>query len=59
MAVCYSLWAWAGDMFANDMAPKDFLPDARDAALKALQLDATLAEAHTALANVRMVLERN
>jgi len=46
-------------MFANDMAPKDFLPDARDAALKALQLDATLAEAHTALANVRMVLERN
>ncbi|HEV2102781.1 MAG TPA: winged helix-turn-helix domain-containing protein [Candidatus Acidoferrum sp.] len=59
MAVCYSLWAWAGDMYANDLAPKDFLPDARDAALKALQLDASLAEAHTALANVRMVLERN
>ena len=59
MAVCYSLWAWAGNMYANDLAPKDFLPEARNAALKALQLDANLAEAHTALANVRMVLERN
>jgi len=59
LAVCYSLGAWAGDMFANDPAPKDFLPNARDAALKALQLDPNLAEAHTALADVRMVLERD
>lgn len=57
LAVCYSIWAWAGDMFANDLVPKDFLPEARDAALKALQLDPNLAEAHTSLANVRMVLD--
>jgi TolB-like protein/DNA-binding winged helix-turn-helix (wHTH) protein/tetratricopeptide (TPR) repeat protein len=57
LAQCYSLVAWAGDLFANDLTPKDSLPAARDAALKALQLDPSLAEAHTALGQVRMVLE--
>src|SRR5271165_2150032 len=57
LAVCYSLVAWAGDMFANDLTSKNSLPAARDAALKALQLDPNLAEAHTALGTVRMVLE--
>ncbi|HET6930331.1 MAG TPA: tetratricopeptide repeat protein, partial [Candidatus Acidoferrum sp.] len=57
LAVCYSIRAWAGDLYANDLVPKDFLPEARDAALKALQLDPNLAEAHTSLANVRMVLD--
>jgi TolB-like protein/DNA-binding winged helix-turn-helix (wHTH) protein/thioredoxin-like negative regulator of GroEL len=51
LAECYSFSAWAGDM------SKDFLREARDAALKALQLDANLAEAHTALGKVRMVLD--
>ncbi|HET7106809.1 MAG TPA: winged helix-turn-helix domain-containing protein [Candidatus Acidoferrum sp.] len=57
LAECYSIWAWAGDLFPNDLTPRDFLPRERDAALKALQLDPNLAEAHTSLANVRMVLE--
>ncbi len=57
LAECYSLVAWAGDIFANDLTSKNSLPAARDAALKALQLDPNLAEAHTALGTVRMVLE--
>jgi TolB-like protein/DNA-binding winged helix-turn-helix (wHTH) protein/tetratricopeptide (TPR) repeat protein len=57
LAECYSVWAWGGDMFANDLSSKNFLPHARDAALRALQLDPNLAEAHTSLANVRMALE--
>jgi TolB-like protein/DNA-binding winged helix-turn-helix (wHTH) protein len=57
LAECYSILAWAGDMNANDLSPKDSLPFARDAALKALQLDPNLAEAHSALGKIRMVLE--
>lgn len=57
MAECYSMWAWAGSIFANDPAADNLLSKAKDAALKALQLDPSLAEAHTALAKVRMVLE--
>jgi TolB-like protein/tetratricopeptide (TPR) repeat protein len=57
LAECYSMWAWVGDLFANDPAGNTFLPEARNAALKALQLDPNLAEAHTALGKVRMVLE--
>jgi TolB-like protein/tetratricopeptide (TPR) repeat protein len=59
LADCYAIWAWAGDYFAGDPSPKDVLPKARDAALKALQLDEGLAEAHTALALVEMVLDWN
>ncbi|HEV8075621.1 MAG TPA: tetratricopeptide repeat protein [Candidatus Acidoferrum sp.] len=57
LAECYSVMPWAGDMFANDLTAKDALPVARDAALRALQLDPSLAEAHTALGKIRMVLE--
>src|SRR5215472_6325386 len=57
MAECYSMWAWAGTIFAKDPTSDNLLSKARDAALKALQLDPSLAEAHTALAKVRMVLE--
>src|SRR6202040_232156 len=39
LANCYAIWAWAGDLFAGDPSPKDIMPKARDAALKALQLD--------------------
>jgi TolB-like protein/DNA-binding winged helix-turn-helix (wHTH) protein len=37
--------------------PREVLPKARDAALKALELDGRLAEAHTALGSVRFWLE--
>jgi TolB-like protein/DNA-binding winged helix-turn-helix (wHTH) protein len=54
----YSL-AWAGladSLIAignvEEVNPAAYLPRARDAALKALQLDPTLAEAHAALGNV-------
>jgi TolB-like protein/DNA-binding winged helix-turn-helix (wHTH) protein/tetratricopeptide (TPR) repeat protein len=57
LAECYSVMPWAGDMFANDLTAKDALPVARDAALNALQLDPNLAEAHTALGKIRMVME--
>ena len=59
LADCYAVFALAGDLFAGDMTPKDVLPKARDAALKALQLDDGLAEAHTALAAVDMILDWN
>jgi len=57
LADCYALWAWAGDIFAGDLTPKDVLPQAREAAMKSLQLDESSAEAHTSLANVKFVLD--
>jgi tetratricopeptide (TPR) repeat protein len=57
LAECYSMSAWARDLFANDPAGNTFLTNARNAALKALHLDPNLAEAHTALGKVRMILE--
>jgi TolB-like protein/DNA-binding winged helix-turn-helix (wHTH) protein len=59
LAGCYALWGWAGDIFAGDLSPKDIMPKARDAALKALQLDEALPEAHTSLANVNLILDWN
>jgi TolB-like protein/DNA-binding winged helix-turn-helix (wHTH) protein len=59
LADCYAVWAWAGDYFAGDPSPKDVLPKAREAALKALELDDGLAEAHTALAVVELILDWN
>jgi serine/threonine protein kinase/Flp pilus assembly protein TadD len=49
LAECYSLLASNGG-FA---APKDSFPKAKEAALKALELDDTLAEAHTSLAYIK------
>jgi len=57
LADCYSLLAYGGDLFTNDPKGKSFLLKARDAALKALQLDPNAAEAHTSLGKVRMILE--
>ncbi|MGH9746762.1 MAG: winged helix-turn-helix domain-containing tetratricopeptide repeat protein [Candidatus Acidiferrales bacterium] len=59
LAECYALLAWGGDVFAEDLSPKDIMPKARDAALKALQLDEYLAEAHTSLAAVKLNLDWN
>ena len=59
LADCYVLWAWAGDIFSGDLTPKDTMPQARDAATRALQLDESLAEAHMALANVKQIYDWN
>ena len=57
LAECYSLLAYGGDLFTNDLTGNSFLLKARDAALKALQLDPNVADAYTSLGKVRMVLE--
>ena len=59
LADCHAHLGWAGDLFAGDLSPKDIMPKARDAALKALQLDEDLPEAHTSLANVELILDWN
>jgi TolB-like protein/lipoprotein NlpI len=43
----------------NEMAPQDSMPKAKAAAIQALQIDASLAEAHTSLARVLHVYEWN
>jgi TolB-like protein/DNA-binding winged helix-turn-helix (wHTH) protein/Tfp pilus assembly protein PilF len=59
LANCYAISGWAGDIFAGDLSPRDIMPKARDAALKALRLDETSAEAHTSLAAVELILNWN
>jgi tetratricopeptide (TPR) repeat protein len=59
LADCYAHLGWAGDLFAGDLSPNEVMPKARDAALKALQLDENLAEAHTSLADVKLILDWN
>jgi TolB-like protein/DNA-binding winged helix-turn-helix (wHTH) protein len=59
LADCYALWGWAGDIFAGDLSPREIMPKARNAALKALQLDEASAEAHTSLAAVELILNWN
>jgi serine/threonine protein kinase/tetratricopeptide (TPR) repeat protein len=56
--------AWAGiaDSYIvmahhGGLPPKEAMPKAKDAALKALQLDSSLAEAHASLATVKMSYE--
>ena len=44
---------------ASRMAPRDAMPKAKAAAMRALELDDTLAEAHTSLARVLQVYEWN
>jgi tetratricopeptide (TPR) repeat protein len=56
VAGCYTTWAWAGDIFAGDPSPAVTLPRVRDAATRALRLDENLAEAHTSLACVKLIL---
>jgi TolB-like protein/DNA-binding winged helix-turn-helix (wHTH) protein len=59
LANCYVLLGWGGDIFAGDLSVIDIMPKARDAAQKALQLDENLAEAHTSLACVELILNWN
>lgn len=51
MASCFCLLSGLG---LENMAPKVLMPEAKLAALKALELDGTLAEAHAALGMIRM-----
>jgi TolB-like protein/DNA-binding winged helix-turn-helix (wHTH) protein/Flp pilus assembly protein TadD len=59
LANCYVLLGWGGDVFAGDLSVIEIMPKARDAAQKALQLDENLAEAHTSLACVELILNWN
>jgi TolB-like protein/DNA-binding winged helix-turn-helix (wHTH) protein len=59
LANCYVRLGWSGDVFAGDLSVVEIMPKARDAAQKALQLDEKLAEAHTSLACVELLLNWN
>lgn len=59
LANCYALFSWAGDVFVGDLSAAEMMPKARDAASQALRLDENLAEAHTSLACVEMILNWN
>ena len=59
LANCYALLSWGGDIFVGDVPPAEMMSKARDAASQALRLDENLAEAHTTLAGVEMILNWN
>lgn len=59
LANCYGLLSWGGDIFVGDLSPTEYLPKVRDAASQALRLDENLAEAHTSLACVELILNWN
>jgi TolB-like protein/DNA-binding winged helix-turn-helix (wHTH) protein len=59
LANCYALLSWGGDIFVGDVSAAETMPKARDAASQALGLDENLAEAHTSLACVEMILDWN
>ena len=59
LADCYVVLGFGGDVLAGDLSTKEIMAKARDAALKALQLDEDLAEAHTSLADVELILDWN
>jgi TolB-like protein/DNA-binding winged helix-turn-helix (wHTH) protein len=59
LANCYALLSSGGDIFVGDLSAADMMPKARAAALQALRLDENLAEAHTSLACVEMILNWN
>ena len=59
LANCYALLSWGGDIYVGDLTPAEMMPKVRDAASEALRLDENLAEAHTSLACVEMILNWN
>jgi TolB-like protein/Tfp pilus assembly protein PilF len=58
-ALAYSGLADAYVVTALGMAPKDVMPKAKAAATRALEIDGTLAEAHTSLARVLQIYDWN
>lgn len=59
LANCFTLLSWGGDIFVGDVSAAEMIPKARDAASQALRLDENLADAHTSLACVEMILNWN
>jgi TolB-like protein/DNA-binding winged helix-turn-helix (wHTH) protein len=59
LANCYTVLSWGGDIFVGDLSAAEMMPKARDAASQALRLDENLAEAHTSLACVELILNWN
>jgi TolB-like protein/tetratricopeptide (TPR) repeat protein len=55
LADCYS--SLGASSAVGGLPPRQVMPEAKAAALKALQIDATLAEAHTSLAMVQLLYE--
>jgi TolB-like protein/DNA-binding winged helix-turn-helix (wHTH) protein/Tfp pilus assembly protein PilF len=55
LADCYS--ALGASSVVGGLPPRQAMPEAKAAALKALQIDGTLAEAHTSLAMVHLLYE--
>jgi len=55
LADCYNLLA----LYSGGLSPKETYPKAKDAALKALEIDDALAEAHSSLAWVRWCYDRD
>jgi TolB-like protein/DNA-binding winged helix-turn-helix (wHTH) protein/Tfp pilus assembly protein PilF len=59
LAESYVVSGWAGDVLPGDLTPRETMPKARDAALKALQLDGNLADAHASLGVAELILNWN
>lgn len=55
LADCYS--SLGASSIVGGLPPRQAMPEAKAAALKALQIDDTLAEAHTSLANVHLLYD--
>lgn len=51
------VWIFRG--FYSQLAPRDAFPKAKDAAMRALQFDSTLAEAHTSLAHIHFEFDHD
>jgi TolB-like protein/Flp pilus assembly protein TadD len=52
-----SYWSLGASSIVGGLPPRQAMPEAKAAALKALQIDPTLAEAHTSLAMVHLLYE--
>jgi TolB-like protein/Tfp pilus assembly protein PilF len=55
LADCY--WSLAASSVVGGLPPRQAMPEAKAAALKALEIDGSLAEAHTSLAQVHLLYD--
>jgi tetratricopeptide (TPR) repeat protein len=55
LADCY--WSLGASSVVGGLPPRQAMPEAKAAALKALEIDGTLAEAHASLANVHLLYD--
>jgi len=55
LADCY--WSLGASSVVGGLPPRQAMPEAKAAALKALEIDGTLAEAHSSLAQVRLLYD--